>query len=34
MIKDWRTFKGVVKKIKHLFFNDKIQEIASKNHQP
>jgi len=33
-IKDWRTFKGVVKKTKYLFFNNKIQEIASKNHWP
>ena len=34
MIEDWKIFKGVVKKTKHLFFNDKIQEITLKNCRP
>jgi len=31
MIEDWKIFKDVIKKTKHLFFNDEIQEITSKN---
>ena len=34
MIEGWKIFKGVVKKIKHLFFNNKIQEIILKNKRP
>ena len=33
-VKEWRDFKKTVKTSKHLFFDNKIQEIASKNHRP
>ena len=28
---DWKKFKRVIKKMKQLFFYEKIQEIASRN---
>jgi len=31
-LKHWKKFKKVVKDVKRSFFNDKIQEIANKNH--
>ena len=34
MTEDWRIFKHVIKKTKCLFFDDKIQEITSKNQRP
>ena len=34
MIEDWKIFKHVIKKTKHLFFDEKIQEITSKNQRP
>ena len=32
-VEEWKDFKKMVKNAKQLFFNDKIQEIASKNHR-
>jgi len=32
-VKEWKDFKKMVKNTKWLFFNDKIQKIASKNHK-
>ena len=34
IIEDQKTFKEVIKKTKHLFFDNKIQEITSKNKKP
>lgn len=31
---DWKIFKGTVKRTKRLFFDEKIQEITSKNKRP
>ena len=33
-LEDWKKFKKVVKDIKRFFFDNKIQEIANKNHGP
>jgi len=33
-IEDWRKFKKAIKKTKHIFFNDKIEEIVLKNKRP
>jgi len=33
-ISDWKTFKEAIKKTEKSFFNEKIQEIASKNKRP
>ena len=33
-LEDWKVFKEVIKKTKHLFFNNKIQEITLKNRRP
>jgi len=30
-VEDWKAFKETIKKMKRLFFDDKIQEIVSKN---
>ena len=30
-LEDWNIFRGIIKNTKLVFFNDKIQEIASKN---
>ena len=34
ILDNWKVFKGVMKKTKYLFFNNKIQEIMSKNRRP
>jgi len=31
MTKNWKNFKEVIKKTKYIFFNNRIQEIVSKN---
>ena len=33
-IDDWKVFKGSIKKTKQIFFDNKIQEITSKNQKP
>jgi len=33
-IVDWKDFKGFIKETKRSFFNNKIQEITSKNKRP
>ena len=33
-IDDWKAFKGTIKKTKHSFFDNKIQEITFKNQKP
>ena len=30
-IKNWRNFRNITKKTKHIFFSSKIQEIVAKN---
>ena len=33
-VEEWKDFKNTVKNMKQLFFDNKIQEIMSKNQRP